>query len=92
MKGKKTGGRKVGSVNKVTAISKDMIAEMISEYKSSGMMISDFYSLEPKDRLQISEKLMNYVVPKIQSVAIDISQSEQNRTIEDDLAELAKDP
>lgn len=92
MKGKKTGGRQVGSVNKVTAISKDIIAELLSEYKSSGLMDSDFRSIDPKDRLQIAEKLMNYIMPKVQSVAIDLNQNEQKKTIEDELAELSKDP
>ena len=35
-------------------------------------MLKDLKDLEPKDRLQILEKLMQYVIPKQQAVSADI--------------------
>ena len=86
----KTGGRVKGTPNKVTAFSKATIAKMIADYSDSGKMSLDFDSLDPKDRLQIAEKMMQYVMPKIQSVEVDIA-SEKPRTIEDMLIELAEE-
>lgn len=85
----KTGGRKAGTPNKTTAITKQAISKIIDEYNSSGMMHSDLMGLEPRDRLDIAVKLMSYVLPKVQSVALDVSGSIENRTIEDKLTELA---
>lgn len=90
-KGKKTGGRQKGSVNKVTALSKTVIADLLAEYHSSGLMDSDFRKLEPKDRMSITEKMMQYVLPKMQSTAVDLSTTENKKTIEDTLAELANE-
>lgn len=90
MKGKKTGGRQAGTPNKVTTMSKDIIANLLSDYRESGLMQSDFADLEPKDRLTIAEKLMQYVIPKVQSVAVDIH-AERQKTIEDTLVELAEE-
>lgn len=89
MRGKKTGGRQAGTPNKVTTMSKDIIANLLSDYRESGLMQSDFADLEPKDRLTIAERFMQYVMPKVQSVAVDIH-SDRQKTIEDTLAELAE--
>lgn len=48
-------------------------------------------ALEPRDRMQVSEKLLQYLMPKVQSVAIDINKIEDNKTIEDKLAKLSED-
>ncbi len=72
MKGKKTGGRQKGTTNKVTMMGKQVIAELLSNYNSSGLMESDFMHLDGKDRITIAEKLMQYVMPKMQSVQGDI--------------------
>ena len=42
----------------------------------------DFASLEPKDRLMLVEKLASYVVPKMQSVAVEDANKNKNSTIE----------
>lgn len=91
MKGKKTGGRKAGALNKVTKISKAVISDLLTDYSGSGLMQSDFMALEPRDRMQVSEKLLQYLMPKVQSVAIDINKIEDNKTIEDKLAKLSED-
>ena len=72
MLGKKTGGRQKGSVNKVTNMSKAVISDLLTNYNSSGLMESDFMQLDGKDRITIAEKLMQYVMPKMQSVQGDI--------------------
>ena len=89
MKGKKTGGRQKGTPNKVTTISKAAIAEVLSDYNESGLLQSDFMLLKPLERITIAEKLMQYVMPKIQSVAVDLGGGDENRTIEDKLISLS---
>jgi hypothetical protein len=88
---KKTGGRVAGTPNKITALTKATIAEMLANYKDSGLMDSDFLQLDPKDRLAIAEKLMQYTMPKIQSVEVDLAEGLKKRTIEDKLLELSKE-
>lgn len=88
-KGVKYGGRQKGSLNKTTAISKQVITELLSDYHNSGLMTEDFKALEPKERIAISEKLMQYVMPKMQSTAVDLNATVTEKTIEDKLAQLA---
>ena len=87
--GKKTGGRKKGTPNKSTALGKEVIVSLLADYSNSGLMTSDFLALDPKDRLIIAEKLMQYTMPKMQATAIDLTTGDKERTIEDRLAELA---
>lgn len=87
--GKKTGGRKKGTPNKSTVMGKEAIVSLLSDYSASGLMASDFMTLDPKDRLLIAEKLMQYTMPKMQATAIDLKTSEHEKTIEDRLVELA---
>ena len=64
---------------------------LLADYSNSGLMTSDFMALDPKDRLVIAERLMQYTMPKMQSTAIDLSTGDNEKTIEDRLAELAGD-
>ena len=89
MKGKKTGGRVAGTPNKVSSVTKKVIVELLTEYHDNGMLSEDFYALEPKDRIQMSEKFMAYVMPKMQSVEFREA-DETSKTIEDALIELSK--
>lgn len=59
-----------------------------------GTMVSRFdidtAMMEPKDRAAIHEKLLNYHMPKMQSVSAEVSmQGNINATIEERLARLA---
>lgn len=72
------GGRSKGTPNKVTATAKEWLAALID--KNRRQIERDLKQLEPKERLQILEKLMQYVIPKC---PINV---EQNNTI--DLGEL----
>lgn len=58
----KTGGRKKGTPNKTTQTAKEWISETLSA--NWEQMKSDLKVLEPKDRLQLLFKLLEYVVPK----------------------------
>ena len=87
--GKKTGGRKKGTPNKSSVLGKEVIVSLLSDYSNSGLMTSDFMALDPKDRLVIAERLMQYTMPKMQATAIDLNTGDKEKTIEDRLAELA---
>ncbi len=69
----KTGGRKAGTPNKITSTVKDWISQLIDENRNQ--IEKDIKKLSPKDRLQVFEKLMQYVIPKQQSVRADIDLS-----------------
>lgn len=58
----KTGGRVKGTPNKVTYSLKEWITSLIDKQRTQ--IEQDLQRLEPKDRLQVIEKLMQYVIPK----------------------------
>lgn len=58
----KTGGRSKGTPNKITGTLKEFISEIIDENRER--IREDLDALEPKDRLQVLEKMMQYVIPK----------------------------
>lgn len=64
------GGRQKGTPNRVTASVKDWVAQVID--KNRRQMERAIKALEPKDRLQMLEKLMQYVVPKQQAVSANV--------------------
>ncbi|HPQ79426.1 MAG TPA: hypothetical protein PLG47_03180 [Candidatus Dojkabacteria bacterium] len=67
---KKTGGRMKGTPNKVTGNIKVWLTEVIDNNRKQ--IIRDLKALEPKERLQMIEKFMQYTVPKMQSVQAEI--------------------
>lgn len=87
---KKTGGRQKGSINKTTKVTRTIINELLTDYQDSGKMSSDFLTLEPKDRLMVAEKLMQYVLPKLQSTAVDLTSNNTEITIEQKLLDLSQ--
>lgn len=58
----KTGGRAKGTPNKVTYSLKEWITSLIDKQRTQ--IEQDLQELEPKERLQMMEKLMQYVIPK----------------------------
>lgn len=70
---KKYGGREKGTANKVSDTLKNHITGLLSE--NWEQFTADIQKLEPIQRVQVYERLLSYVVPKIQSVA-----PEQNET------------
>ena len=77
----KTGGRKKGTQNKISLAVKECITKVLTDYTNSDTFLNDFAELEPKERLMIAEKLMNYVVPKMQSVAVEDVNKDKNSTV-----------
>lgn len=95
-KGKKYGGRVAGTPNKTTSTTRDFVSTLLTMYQSDSkdgvsLMYQDFLSLEPKDRITVAEKLMQYTTPKMQAVAVDTS-GVKPITIEQRIADLAKVP
>ena len=90
MKGKKTGGRKVGSTNKASTFSKEVINGTLSQYVASGQMKKDMAELSPKERVDAMIKLAAFVTPKPQTVDLNVSAARE-RTIEDTLEELSEE-
>ena len=63
-------GRPKGKPNKIMQDVRGWLSAVID--KNRKQMELDLKALEPKDRLQILEKLMQYVVPKQQAVSAEI--------------------
>lgn len=92
VKRKKTGGRQKGTQNKVTTVTKEILSDMLGDYQESGLMTADFLALEPKDRIQCAEKMMQYILPKMQSTSVDFNnKATKIITIEQKLRELSEE-
>ncbi|TXG36985.1 hypothetical protein [Seonamhaeicola maritimus] len=89
-KGLKTGGRKKGTPNKVTSNIREWLEKLIN--KNRLQIERDIKALEPKERLQILEKFMQYTIPKMQSVqtTVDFTQLSDEQ-LDNIINELAKD-
>jgi len=64
------GGRQSGTPNKVTASVKEWLSTLID--KNRKQIEKDIKQLESKERLQILEKFMQYVIPKQQAMKAEI--------------------
>ena len=67
----KTGGRQKGTPNKVTASVKGWLSCLID--KNRKQIERDLKAVEPMERLQMIETLMQYVVPKQQAIKAAVS-------------------
>ena len=67
--GKKTGGRILGTPNKTTAETKEMIQNIVSKKLDNINELLE--QLEPKEQLDIIIKLLPYIVPKQQEITIE---------------------
>ena len=65
----KAGGRTVGTPNKVTGDLRKWVESLIN--KNLSQMEDDLSKLEPKDRLMMFEKLLQYSIPKQQSISVE---------------------
>ena len=63
-------GRPKGSTNKITNDLRAKINTIVE--KQIDNIEADLQALEPKERLQIVEKLISYCVPKLQAQSIEI--------------------
>lgn len=59
----KTGGRQAGTPNKTTSTVRNWIVELINNNREQ--IEKDIQQLEPKDRLNMLDKLLPYVLPKV---------------------------
>lgn len=84
------GGRQKGTPNKVTASVKDWLSGLID--KNRKQIEKDIKQLEPKERLQVLEKLMQYVIPKQQAVNADVNiERLSDEQLDSLIVELTKD-
>lgn len=90
-KRKKTGGRVKGTPNKLTALNRKAIEGVLADYNRSGLFTQDFLSLEPKDRITIAERLIQYTTPKMQSTTVDLVAENTECTIDIMLRKLAEE-
>lgn len=89
-KGRKTGGRVKGTPNKSTNEGKKIALDFLSRYSDSGQMEQDFLSIEdPVVRLSMAEKFLNYVMPKKQATAVDLTVEDNAGSLEDRLRDLS---
>lgn len=73
-------GRPKGSLNKATKLSREWISNLLDKNRSQ--IEKDLQSLEPFQRLQMIEKLMQYSIPKLSASKISIHElSEQHLDI-----------
>jgi len=62
-------GRPIGSKNKTNDKIRGMVLEFIDQNIDN--IQADYDKLEPKERLQFFEKLLNYALPKMQSTELE---------------------
>lgn len=67
-KGIKTGGRESGTPNKMTIDLRNIVKSFID--KNIDEMQFCFEQLEPKEKLIFIEKMLQYCLPKMQSIAV----------------------
>jgi hypothetical protein len=65
------GGRQRGTPNKTTQTLRTRIDKLLQD--NFDLIQEDFTTLIPRDRLLIYERLLQYVLPKRQQTAIDLS-------------------
>lgn len=94
MRGRKTGGRKKGTPNRITALAKEMIEKWLVAHDSvpaeggdMTLMMQDFLQLDPRDRVKVSMEFIKIIMPK----NINIDDGNVRLTIEDKLKALAGD-
>ena len=71
-----------------TDATRDAIAMMIDDYIDSGLMSKDFIQLEPKDRMQIIDKLLRYRLPQLSAVDVNAAVTTTS-PLEEELKALA---
>lgn len=79
MKRQKTGGRKPGTPNKVTAEVKSAIADILTEHFTPEKVAENLEAMEPKERLLFLTKLLEYSTPKLKQT--DLKADIENNTI-----------
>lgn len=68
------GGRQKGTPNRVTRDLREWVARLIDDNRDQ--LEDDLQALDPKERLDVVEKYMQYVLPRRQAVRADVSVDE----------------
>lgn len=71
MTGKKFGGRKKGTPNKVTDKVRSQFEKLLT--KNLATLQNDIEALEPKDRIKVMLELAKFVVPTLKATEIDLN-------------------
>ncbi len=80
-------GRPKGTPNKITQDMRQWLAAVIDDNREQ--IVEDLQALEPRDRLMILERLMQYVIPKQQAVSADLAaRNDRSRPLVERLAAL----
>lgn len=71
---KKTGGRKKGTCNKVTATIRERLELMLNQ------CIEDFniHELSKKERIELIGKILPFLIPKLNSITMDDKNTDDN--------------
>ena len=64
------GGRAKGTPNKATKNMREWLTKLLA--KNRKQIEKDLQALEPKDRIMLLEKLMQYVIPKQQNIKAEV--------------------
>ena len=75
MRGIKTGGRQKGTPNAISVAIKSQIEVIMNGNFSTDKIQKDLALLEPKDRIAVYLKLLEYAVPKLRSSDINVESS-----------------
>ncbi len=86
----KYGGRKKGTPNKATKASREIVASVVEKYLN-GQLIDDLESLEPLERVKAVTSMLPYVMPRMQSTALDVTASDGKTSVEERLLALSRD-
>ena len=81
-------GRPKGTPNKITQDVRQWISTVIEDNRQQ--MEQDLKAIEPKDRLIILERLMQYIVPRQQAVSAEVGIKQGNITLTERLKILAE--
>jgi hypothetical protein len=68
---KKVAGRTKGTPNKTTAELRQLVASIVE--KNINKVNDDLAKMQPKDRVAMLEKLMAYVLPRMQAITANVS-------------------
>lgn len=88
MQGKKTGGRKKGTPNKTTRVTRELLSNLAADMFPQ--IIEDLAKLEPEERVRAWIKINEFCVSKPQTVSLDM-ETDTKKTIEDRLLELSEE-
>ena len=84
----KTGGRKKGTPNVITTLSRQTFNDFVMNYMQSKQFTEDWAALTPKERVQTIVSMSGFVVPTPKSIDVNLS-VQGNKALESSFAELA---